>query len=192
MPTFSISRLAHSYLICLGDVGISDQYGNKTLPKAGIHNFIEVMCDGSVKCRVILNNIDNNPEVDISYIGFWIHNIFKEIYKMIFGEKFFRIFVYAQKYEKLTVLKQFIPCYKLDGTSLEDEKYFSNYLDNHKLKYGNNLIVNSDRFPKNDYQVIDKTFFDYNRKKYNNDALLSELFLSLYFNLGYIDDPDGI
>ncbi|MGN0613919.1 MAG: helix-turn-helix domain-containing protein [Porcipelethomonas sp.] len=191
-PAFSISRLAHSYLICLGDVGVSDSQGNKFLPKAGIHNFVEIMCDGSIKGRVILNNIDNNPEADISYIGFWICNVFKEIYKIFFGEKFYRIFVYAQKYEKLTVLKQFIPYYRLDDTSSDDDKkYFSRYLENHKLKYGNNLIVDSNRFPKNDYLVIDKTVFNSNRKKYNNDNLLSELFSSEHFNLGYIDEPDA-
>lgn len=193
MPIFSISRLAHSYLICLGDIDVSDSQGNKVLPKAGIHNFIEVMYYGSVKCRVILNNIGNNPEVDISYMVFWIHNVFKEIYRMLLGEKFYRIFVYAQKYEKLTVLKQFIPCYKLDDRSSdEDEKYFTCYLEKHKLKYGNNLIVDSNRFPKNDYVVIDKTLFSSKNKKYNNGNLLSELFSSVHFNLGYIDKPDEL
>lgn len=193
MPIFSISRLAHSFLICLGSIDVTDSQGNKVLPKAGVHNFIEVMCDGSVKCRVVLNNIDNNPEVDISYIGFWIHNVYKEIYRMLLGEKFYSIFVYAQKYEKLTVLKQFIPCYKLDDRSSDDdEKYFTCYLEKHKLKYGNNLIVDSNRFPKNDYIVIDKTSFSSNNKKNNNDNLLSKLFSSAHFNLGYIDEPDEI
>lgn len=185
---YSISRLANSFLICLGDVNASDSNGNKILPKAGIHNFIEIMSDGSVKCRVILINHENSSEVDISYMGYNISNTFKNIYNLFFGEKFYRIFVYAQKYEKLTVLKQFVPYYAIGcGEDDNDTSSFFEYLSNHKKKYGNNLIVDSNRYPKNDYTVIDRTLFDPSWKRYNNENLLTQLFSLAHFNLGYID-----
>lgn len=64
---------------------------------------------------------------------------------------------------------------------------FSNYLQKHQNKYGNNLIVLSNRMPKNDYYLIDRKLFDDYKIKYNNENIIVELFDSGFFNLGYID-----
>ncbi len=64
---------------------------------------------------------------------------------MIFDESHLKSFIYAFKiYEKLTVLKQFIPHY-----SLKHNGYlkFTEYLKQAHRKYGNNLIVNGGRYP---------------------------------------------
>lgn len=111
---------------------------------------------------------------------------------MIFGDKFSKIFVHAHKYEKLTVLKQFVLFYRLGSMDSEEDKlYYTQYLLNHRRKYGNNLIVEGNRIPKTEYMLLDKRLFsDYNIK-YNTENLLTELFVSEFFNLGYIDSPDS-
>ena len=193
ISSYSISRLAYSYLICIGDVSVTTPNGNNILPKAGIHNFIEIMCDGSIRYRWILNDMENSSKADISYMSYFICKVFKDVYRMFFGDDFYKIFVYAQKYERLTVLKQFIPYYKLDDkSSKEDISYFATYLNDHQHKYGNNIIVNSDRFPKSDYITIDKSLITGYGLKYNNENLLSELFRTMYVNLGYIDIPKKV
>lgn len=185
---FSISRLGTSYVISVGKMSATDRYGNELMINAGINDYIEIMCDGSVKCRVILTNRQGDSKVDIARINF-MHNIFSEIYSMIFGRNFAKIFIYAYKYERLTVLKQFIPYYKKGSENTqEEEKEFEQYLINHINKYGNNLIVNSNRFPKNDFIMIDKNFFSKYKIKYNIENLVSMLFYSEHNNLGYIDE----
>lgn len=189
---FSISRLASSYLFSLGSLYINDANGNQILPNAGINNFIEIMLDGSVKCRIMLTSNLNDSMVDISSIGF-MNYLFKQIYTLIFGNNFANIFVYAHKYERLTVLKQFIPHYVIDSnTTEEDINAFGDYLNTHQKKYGNNIIIDSDRFPKNDYQLIDKRQFNLYKNKFNTENILAKLFFSRYFNLGYIDSPNEL
>lgn len=185
---FSISRLGTSYLISIGRITATDKYGNEVLPNAGINDYIEIMCDGSVKCRVILTNKQRDSKADIGCITF-MHNIFSKIYSMILGESFSKIFIYAYKYERLTVLKQFIPYYKKgEKNTMQEEMQFEQYLLNHRNKYGDNIIVNNNRFPKNDFIIIDKSFFSKYKIKYNTENLVSELFYSEHNNLGYIDE----
>lgn len=182
---FSVSRLGHSYLFSIGDMTSIDNNGNKMMLNEGINNFIEIMHDGSVRCRVILTSNGNDFKVDITGIGF-MHFVFSEIYKKLMGTEFSKIFVYAQKYERLTVLKQFIPYFGL-GTEKEKQKY-AEYLLDHERKYGKNLIVSGNRFPKNDYFFIDRKLFDKYRTKYNTKNLVYEFFFSRHCDLGYIDE----
>ena len=64
---------------------------------------------------------------------------------------------------------------------------FNNFLPSHQRKYGNNLIVEGNRFPKNDYFPIDRRYFSNYKEKYNTEQLVFELFRSVYYNLGFID-----
>ncbi len=106
----------------------------------------------------------------------------------MFREEFPRNFICAHKYEKLTVIKQFTPIYKLTPSSAEkDVKVFQCYLGKHKEKYGNNLMIESNRLPKNDYIVIDKRYIQENYKDYTREAIIDELFALGHINLGYID-----
>ncbi len=189
---FSISQIGYSYLFTLGEMIARDDRGKQYPTGAGIHNFLEIMADGSVRGRVILTGEIDSTNVDITLIGYYLHIVFKNIYAMIFGDKFSKIFVHAHKYEKLTVLKQFVPFYRLGSMDIEEDKlYYTQYLLNHRRKYGNNLIVEGNRIPKAEYMLLDKKLFsDYNIK-YNTENLLTELFVSEFFNLGYIDSPES-
>lgn len=185
---YTISRVGTSYVISIGNLSVTDDRGNSIMVNAGIQNYIEIMCDGSVRSRIILSCVPGETQADITGT-IHIKGVFSDIYKMIFGVNFNKIFVHAHKYEKLTVLKQFTPMYSF--YALEDDDRYRNYLLNHRENYGDNLIVNSNRTPKNDYMLIDKSYFDTYKIRYNNDNLISELFFSYHFNLGYIDLPEN-
>lgn len=183
---FSISRMGHSILISIGRIDATQ--GNKaiTLLPAGLHNFMEVMADGSVKCRILLTSRPGKTTVDIGSMQNML-NDFKKIYKKIFGDGITKTFIHAQKYEKLTVLKQFTPFYQRLPNS--DEEMFDGFLASHNQKYGGNLIIESSRLPKNDYFLIDKSWFDERKVKLSDEKLLEGLFYFEHINLGYIDLP---
>lgn len=186
---FSIARLGYSYLFTLGGVEVKDDHGNEMLVGAGMHNFIEIMCDGSVRCRVMLSSNPGTPRVNISHI-MHMFITFQEIYTMLLGKKFAKTFIYAHKYERLKVLKQFVPYYDFQtNNSTAYISFLNNYLASHKNKYGNNLIVDSSRLPKNDYTLIDKKYFSKYKIKYSMEHLVQELFFSAHENLGFIDSP---
>lgn len=184
---FSISRMGHSYIISVGHLSVTDGNGREIMANAGIHNFIEIMYDGSVRGRVILTATPGNSNVDIAHILLVIAT-YRELYSRLMGENFHKIFICAQKYEKLTVLKQFVPYFNPQTFGGTDDAYqFSAQLSSHQLKYGNNLIIDSERVPRNDYLLIDKRLFDSHNIKYNLENLVYELFFSNYSRLGYID-----
>ena len=155
---------------------------------AGINNFIEIMYDGSVRGRVLLFGSDNSAVADITLIIYFQQVLFKKIYSMLVGNELQKKFIQAHKYERLTVLKQFEPMYCCEsGLSDSDKTALEKYLKRHKECYGNNLVIENDRFPKNDYVVIDRRYFSNRNVKYNAENLVAELFNSVYFNLGYIE-----
>lgn len=184
---FSIARLGQSYLFTIGRIAVRDSNGDEMLMSAGINNYIEIMCDGSVRCRIILASNPGQSRVDISHI-MYMYSIFREVYTMLLGKKLAKIFVHAHKYERLKVLKQFIPYYDFQENDIAAIKYgFNNFLTSHQSKYGNNLIVEGNRFPKNDYILVDKKYFANYTIKYDMENLVHELFWSAHSNLGFID-----
>lgn len=184
---FSIARLGQSFLFTIGRVTVTDDNGNEMLMSAGINNFIEIMCDGSVKCRIILTSNSSQSRVSISHI-MYMYSVFREIYIMLLGKNFAKVFVHAHKYESLRVVKQFIPYFDFPENDVAAVKYgFNNFLSSHQSKYGNNLIVEGNRFPKSDYILIDKKYFSNYKVKYNTEQLVFELFRSVHYNLGFID-----
>lgn len=187
---FSIARLGQSYLFTIGRAFQKDNKGNEQLLNAGINNFIEIMFDGSIKCRIILFSDLVSSRVNIGYIGY-MHHIFRSIYTILLGEQFAKIFVQAHKYERLKVIKQFIPCYDIPESDESTIEYgFNSLLSSHQKKYGNNLIADGNRFPKNDYMLIDKKFFSDRKIKYNMENLLDYLFYSVHSGLGFIDSVE--
>lgn len=188
---FSIAQLGQSYLFTIGKAIQVDSNGKELSMSAGINNFIEIMCDGSVKCRIILFSGSDPTRVNIGRIAY-MHYIFRSIYVILLGNRFSKIFVYAHKYERLKVLKQFAPCYdypKANASTIE--RRYNNLLSSHQKKYGNNLIVEGDRFPKNDYMLIDKKFFSDRKIKFNMESLMDYLFYSVHSELGFIDSVEG-
>lgn len=180
---YNVTRVGYSIVIILGESKCT-QNGKEVLSNAGINNFIEIMGDGSVRCRVILS-ADKKNKVNIGNMITILY--FKEIYEKIIGEEICTDFISAYKYEKLTVLKQFEPYFNFDNNQSETEK-FETYIQSHQEKYGGNLIIVGNRIPKNDYMCIDKKLFDSCNIEFNKDNLLSELFHTEYFMVGFIDE----
>ena len=67
---------------------------------------MEILPDGSFRCRVIITSEKNSSIASITSITL-IHSLFCEIYKIVFGDSFASNFIEAQHYEKLTVLNYF-------------------------------------------------------------------------------------
>lgn len=184
---FSISRIGSSCVISVGEMNSVSNKG-KILPlKAGVNNYIEIFHDGSVKCRILLLSKFESNKVNIIPIFYHLYFVFRDIYKMIFGEDFYKYFIYAYKYEKLNVLNQFVPYYDVDSINVGSD-IFKDYLLKHKSKYGNNLVIESNRVPKNDFLLMDKRYFDDNGILFNNNNLIEQLFKTNFLNLGYIDN----
>lgn len=175
---FSISRVGYSIVISVGEIK-----NPKGSIMANLNNFIEIMGDGSVKLRILLTNNGENDFVDITSFSniLWI---FKEIYKKIFKD-FEDIYISAYKYQKLTILKQFFPImvFSEKEVNFANDIYFK-----HKINYGDNRIITSDRIPKSGMMVIDKRYFDRLKIEYNTDNIVDQLFISQFYDLGYIDD----
>ena len=164
--TFSISRGGYSIVISIGE-GKSP----KASVIANLSNFIEIMEDGSAKLRILLTNDGENDYVNITSI-FNVCGIFKKIYRKIFKD-FGNIYINAYKYEKLTVLKQFFPIIVFDE---KEDKFANDFYFNHKINYGDNRIITSDRIPKSGMRVIDKRYFNRFEIEYNIDNIVNELF----------------
>ncbi len=177
---YSFSRVGRSYVISFGAVTCTDNNGKKVLPSCALNNFIEIMDDGSVKCRILLFSRPQEKEgmVNIDDI-LCVNSLYLNIYKLLFEKELKNKFISAQKYEKLTVLKQFEPNYL--GKTLQD------YVEKHIDKYGNNLVVSGNRVPRTGFITIDKKLFEENNVKYTCKNLIDQLFFSRYFMLGFID-----
>lgn len=175
---FSISKVGYSIVISVGEIK-----NPKGSIMANLNNFIEIMGDGSVKLRILLTNNGENDYVDITSFSniLWI---FKEIYRKIFKD-FEDIYISAYKYQKLTILKQFFPImvFSEKEVNIANDIYFK-----HKINYGDNRIITSDRIPKSGMMVIDKRYFNRLKIEYNTDNIVNELFISEFNALGYIDD----
>ena len=182
---YSISKVGYSLSITIGEP-IMKMGDNPILTTGGLSNFMEILPDGSFRRRII---ICSETDSSIAYISLitMIHSLFKEIYAIVFGYNFVSNFIEAKKYEKLTVLKLFQPKIAVTGESKYVEK-FNKLFNDHIMKYGNNIIANNNRIPLNGFINIDKSLFDLNKVKFNNDNLYGQLFYTSYFLLGYIDD----
>ena len=184
---YSISLAGYSVFITAGRLSVQKDSAPNPALRAGVNNFLEIMCDGSVRARILLLGSNGGAEVDISYIAHFL-DLFKNIYGMIIGKNFSKIYLYAHKFEKLTVIRQFNPFFASDITKNQAIKEEARKLYfQHCRKYGNSIIVEGNRFPVNGYNLIDKRWFNNFKVKYTQENLIKELFLSAYTTLGYID-----
>ena len=183
----TISRIGYSIVITSGEISVSS--GNeKIAAPAGVNNFIEIMPDGSVRCRVCFALVEGTSNALVSQTSV-ISFAFALIYKTIFGDKLFKNFISAQKYEKLVVTKQFTPIYD-ENQGLNGEKNKQRAV-HHKSVFGGNIIVTTNRFPKVDYNTIDRQFLDILGLKYNNENLISELFFVDHYSMGFFSDKES-
>lgn len=180
---YSISKVGNSYFFSVGKAMIDNNF---SLIQSSLQNFFEIMGDGSIKIRGILLAEDSSKNEIVNLLSSaFIPKVAMNIYKMIFGENIFNNFSVAYKYQELVVLKQFIPKMIIED-DVEDE--FCKLYDSHKRNYGENLIFTSNRWPKNDYLVIDRKYFQEVNIEFSNDNLINELFRNEFYLLGYIDN----
>ena len=106
-------------------------------------------------------------------------------------------FIYARKYEKLTVIKQFCPTYHLDN--LQDdadvenkEKEIQKIIRKHQELWGIDKVVTSDRIPKVGFYLINRPFIEKCGMEYNLDSIVGSLFACQYIWLGYIEEQDQV
>ena len=85
--------------------------GSEKLLPAHLNNFVEIMSDGSVRLRILLINNDSNHSSVNMFLPLTFLNIFSKVYKYFFESILEDGFIYAKKYEKLTVNKQFTVLY---------------------------------------------------------------------------------
>ncbi|QUC66914.1 AlbA family DNA-binding domain-containing protein [Aristaeella hokkaidonensis] len=187
---YSISQLGDAYLISFSGIR-GEENGISQLIPGGIHNFMEIMYDGSVKFRAIMLSKD-----DCSCVGkvnlfssTSLAIVYQMIYETIMSEPLDQIFLYAHKYESLHVIRQFIPYYETDGflTDKNEIEKYQNYNRKHKARYGNNLMIVSNRIPKTDFFVYDKRWFQMNGIPFNKSTIIQKMFSTNFLNLGYMD-----
>ena len=78
----SISRVGHSIVFSVGEVT-----NPNNIVEANLHNFMEIIGDGSVKLRILLTNNAGKSKVNIACI-ISILSIFRKIYSQIFETDF--------------------------------------------------------------------------------------------------------
>ena len=182
---FTIACMGSGYQITIGRSITQNSDGDQVMSPAGINNFIEIMFDGSVRLRILLIKDRDSFNVDLFSVSAPMLS-YSEIYKRMLGNHLDRIFISAEKYQKLTVIKQFVPYFKFDSPK-KDEFGYSTYLQEHQKKYGGNIVVVNNRIPQYEYALLDKRTFDELGEKYNYNNLIDCLFGCAYINMGYID-----
>ena len=182
---YSISKVGYSLSITIGDP-IMKMGDKPILTTGGLSNLMEILPDGSFRSRILICSEIDSSIASISSITM-IYSLFREIYEIVFGKNFLSNYIEAKKYEKLTVLKLFQPKIVVTGETKYAEQ-FNKLFNDHLIKYGNNIISNNNRIPLNGFINIDKSLFDLNKIKFNNDNLYGQLFYTGFYLLGYFDD----
>ena len=186
---YKISIVGTRILVTLYYNGAHDQNGNEIAIEGGIQNFIEILSDGSVRFRIIIINTDNPCKASITSIGSLTY-IFQEIYFAIVGADFDKNIVYARKYEKLSVLRQFRPYFYLDETNPKNViKAYGELEESQSVKYGENHIVVGNRFPSDGYLLIDQHLFDEFGLEWNTHTIIKELLSTVFDDLGFVELP---
>ncbi len=178
--------------------GLKSANSNNLLP-AHLNNFVEIMSDGSVRLRILLSN--NNPS-DSSVnmvLPLTFLTTFSKVYRYIFESILEDEFVYAKKYEKLTVNKQFTVLYdegeyiqNSDEEAWNRNKKILELQREHIEKTGEDLVVTDNRIPKVGFFTIDKKAMEEDNFEYNTDNIINSLFTCRYMNIDYIFDRDEI
>ena len=187
---YSVSKIGDAYCISIGKAETKDNFGNSIPLNAGINNFIEISRDGNVRSRILFTGHVEEKIVNL-IMTTSISMAYEHIYRLLFGNIVSESFLYARKYEKLNVLKQFSPAYQYDT----DEKIghiLNSQLEEHYQTYGNNIIIEGNRIPRNGYSIIDKRVIDSMGFEEPEKEIIGTLFYSWYFNLGFIDRPKGL
>lgn len=178
---YTISQVGFSFVFSVGEIKNSEN-----IVKSSLHNFMEIMVDGSAKMRILLTNNQNEPLVNVGCIMSNL-SVFNNIYSMICEKNFWENFVGVYKYEKLTVHKQFRPFLHFDD---EGNKEWEEFQLQYREKYGNNLVITNNRIPQNGLVFLDKRYFNGRDIEPTSSNIIRELFRSNFSLLGYILDDE--
>ena len=191
-PSMSLYRLGNSIIFSPGGMSSS----SKKLP-AHLNNFIEIMYDGSVRMRVLLHN--NNPDATTVNMLFPFHciNTFMEFYKRILEDVFPDYFIYAKKYEQLTVLQQFQPYFLYEQNMIKDSpklteqnRKFTTYIKEKRAVQGIDNVLANDRIPKTGFYTVDKRAMEkWGIEQYTAESIIQELFHSQFVEMSF---PFGV
>ncbi len=178
---YTISQVGASYIFSVGQVKNADNS-----VEANLHNFMEIMFDGSAKMRILLINNENVPEVNIGCIMSTL-SIFQNIYSKLFEKNLEENFIGAYKYEDLIVHKQFSSFLHFDGEQdTKENKEWEDFQFQYRKNYGNNLIITGNRIPRYGLRFLDKRHFNRMKMEFTSRNIIEELFRSNFSFLGYI------
>lgn len=189
----NVMRFGNSLLFTCG--GLT---ANKILMPAHLNNFIEIMVDESIRMRGLLINKqpDDGENVNMASVASCF-SAYENIYRKIYKDVLENDFIYARKYEKLTVIKQFCPTYHLDNSQDDadvenKEKEIQKIIRKHQELWGIDKVVTSDRIPKVGFYLINRPFIEKCGMEYNLDSIVGSLFACQYIWLGYIEEQDQV
>lgn len=190
----NVVRVGNS--IVFSFVGLKCVDSEKILP-AHLNNFIEIMSDGSVRLRILLSNNDPSDASVNLFLPFGFLCVFSKVYKYLFESILEEEFVYAKKYEKLTVNKQFTFLYDereyirdFDEEVLNRNKRIAKLRKEHIIKTGEDLVVTDNRIPKVGLFTVDKKSMEENNVEYNTENIINSLFTCRYMNIEYAFGQD--
>ena len=190
-PYFPIGNL-----YCVGNSIIYSPGGISTkggLLPAHLNNFLEIMCDGSAKMRLLLQNNQANDSSVNMFLPFYMLDSYRVLYSHIMGNLFPQKFVYAKKYESLTVLKQFQPSFIYSHTVVGEHPELSKQnmtlasrMQADRSALGITSIITNDRIPKTGLYTIDKQAMEkWGITDYTADSIIEELFNSRFVRIGF-------
>lgn len=192
--TASLTRSGDSLIFSLMVLSFKSNESLKAIP-AHTNDFIEIMNDGSVRLRVLFYN-DPKEETDkINYLTASTNiQVFSKLYGEIWGTLLEEGFIYAKKYERLTVNKQFSPYYQLPNKVIREnselasinEKY-AKLTEQHILNSGVDYIITDDRIPKTGFLTVDKQVLDMDGLSFTSQHIVEELFHSRFLHIRYLD-----
>ena len=184
----NLLRIGESIVYTPG--GLSVQGGND-IP-AHLNNFLEVMADGSAKMRLLLSNNNPNDKNVNMIVPHHIVNLYKDVYKLIMRSYYPHQFIYAKKYESLTVIKQFYPVVGYDNYMIQENPLLSEQNDKaiemmqEKRRFlGVDVVVTDDRIPKTGLYTIDRRSLENQGFEVSADSIIDDLFCSNFLLLGF-------
>ena len=83
-PEFSITRVGYSYVFGMGSATVRTQNGKVVPTAAGVHDFMEIMLDGSVRGRLLLIATPETADVDITSLFYYSSSFLRKVYSLIF------------------------------------------------------------------------------------------------------------
>ena len=179
--TISLYRMGDQIVYSSGSIS-----SNGFVP-VHMHNFLIILPDGSAKMRLLIfnNNLDSKS-VNLGMLESVLSE-YKKVYKSIMGSLLPDKFIYAKRYEELTVLKQFQPIVIFET---QNEQFVDKAKElNNSLDYARKLdqkqrgvftALTDSRIPPTGLQYIDKEQLEKWSCSYTCDDIIDSLIHSSF------------